>query len=573
MTASSAITAVELHTYFGPEDSPLFGAVHVPADHRVRGAVILCGSLAKEHMDTVRGLRFLAEALANRGFLALRFDYLGVGDSADEQVRNDSVARWKQSIGHAVDYVRQCGVEEIAAVGLRAGTLLLDSVLREQPRIGSVVYWDPVGRGKAFLREQQTLYRLTVGSDDTADGNDEEIPLIGATMSVAAAKEFGDLELGRDPDPVRRALVVRRPEGADKRVKALEASASVTVEIADGLEHFTQPSSFLVKIPTETVGGIADWIDVATSKQFAAVEPVVRTTAQIRLTAGEGGHVVETIEKLGGKGLFAIRARPANAHGELRTAMFFSTANDTHIGPNREWVDLGRGFAAAGGQSLRWDRTGAGESGSPAAKMTGIYTQEAIDQALEIGDIAATDPRSLLVVGVCSGSWYAAYVARSLGVGSVVLINAIAWSWRRKSAMTGEIEPDDLGVPRSDPEWQKTPRARVKRFLQTHLPYRLWLLLGKRGVTQVPEVLLRPLVSRGVPTTVILSPHDQDWFVGQRGPESLERLARRGQVPRMITTEIGDHTAYHSTVRAAVRQTVLAWASPADTEVAVVSRP
>jgi hypothetical protein len=128
--------------------------------------------------------------------------------------------------------------------------------------------------------------------------------------------------------------------------------------------------------------------------------------------------------------------------------------------------------------------------------------------------------------------------------------------------MTGEIEPDDLGVPRSDPEWQKTPRARIKKFLQRHLPYRMWHVLGVRGITQVPEVLLRPLMERGVQTTVILSPHDHDWFETQRGPEGLARLERSGRVPRITTTGIGDHTAYHAAVRSAVRDSILEWVKP-----------
>ena len=80
---SGPVATVEMPTYFGPMDSPLFGAVHVPDDRRVRGAVVICGSIAKEHMDTVRGLRLLADELASRRILTLRFDYLGVGDSAD----------------------------------------------------------------------------------------------------------------------------------------------------------------------------------------------------------------------------------------------------------------------------------------------------------------------------------------------------------------------------------------------------------------------------------------------------------------------------------------------------------
>ncbi|MGK9272101.1 alpha/beta hydrolase [Williamsia muralis] len=559
---SGPVATVEMPTYFGPVDSPLFGAVHLPADHRVRGAVVICGSIAKEHMDTVRGLRLLADELASRRILTLRFDYLGVGDSADAQVRDDTVARWKQSISTAVGYIRDCGVEEINAVGLRAGTLILDSVVGEIDSIRNIVYWDPVGRGRAFIREQQSLYRLTVGSDD-ASPDRNVVEMIGASMSAAAAKEFSDLDIRGNSEHVSNWLLVSRPEATDRRVAEMGSRDDVTHLRAEGLADFTQPSSFLVRVPVQTVGTIATWIDDTTRNDLVVAEPVIRTTAAFTPTGANDSPIIETIESLGERGAFAIRSRPGDAGVVLeKTVVFFSTANDTHIGPNREWVDLGRAIAAAGGQALRWDRTGAGESGKPGADLLGIYTEDAINQSVEIGRLAAADPRALMVTGVCSGSWYAAYVARALGAGSAVLVNSIAWSWRRKSAMTGEIEPDDLGVPRSDPEWQKTPRARVKAMLQRHLPYWMWRLLGVRGVTQVPEVLLRPLVRGGVSTTVILSPHDHDWFGSQRGPEGLARLERSGPLPRIVTTGIGDHTAYHRTVRSVIRNTILGWVEP-----------
>ncbi|PXW35273.1 UNVERIFIED_CONTAM: hypothetical protein DES50_101218 [Williamsia faeni] len=558
MTQGNRVKTIELPTFFGPEESPLFGAVHLPADRRVRGAAILCGSLGKEQGDTLRGLRLLADALAALRIMAIRFDYLGVGDSSDAQVRVDSVSRWKESVRHAVAFAHECGAEEITAVGLRAGSLILESVVDQIDSIRNVVYWDPVGRGRAFIREQQSLYKLTVGSEDIGADSDI-VPLIGTSLSAGAAKEFTDLDIRGDADGVKDWLVVRRPESTDRRVSAMVERTSASVITVEAMEAFSQPSSFLVSIPRQAVTGIATWIDQKTTRSTFGAEPEIRNVAEF--DCANGIRIREQIERLGKQGVFAIRASPAGSVSEpARTVVLFSTANDTHIGPNREWVELSREVAAHGGQAIRWDRTGVGESGDPGAKSPGIYTSEAIAEAVEIGRLACAEPSGMLVAGVCSGSWYAAYVAREIGTGAVVLINAIAWSWRRKSAMTGEIDPSDLGVPRSDPEWQKTPRARVKSFLQQNLPYRMWRLLGMRGITQVPEVLLGPVVRADVDTTVVLSPHDFDWFVSQRGPEGLKRLQRSGYTPRIVETNVGDHTAYHSGVRAAVRVPILEWA-------------
>jgi hypothetical protein len=111
----------EVPTFFGPPDSPLFGVVHLPADNQIRGGVLLCGSLGKEGMDGARLHRTLAQSLARRGFGVLHFDYLGTGDSAFAQGRDDAVAGWVASVGHAMDYLAQIGAEATTAIGIRAG--------------------------------------------------------------------------------------------------------------------------------------------------------------------------------------------------------------------------------------------------------------------------------------------------------------------------------------------------------------------------------------------------------------------------------------------------------------------
>src|SRR5882757_8567751 len=106
---AAAPTTTEVPTFFGPSDSPLFGVVHLPVDFQIRGGVLICGSLGKEGMDSARLHRTLADGLARRGFAVLRFDYLGLGDSAFGQVRDDAVANWVASVGHALDYLTLIG--------------------------------------------------------------------------------------------------------------------------------------------------------------------------------------------------------------------------------------------------------------------------------------------------------------------------------------------------------------------------------------------------------------------------------------------------------------------------------
>src|SRR6202012_466655 len=157
------LTPTEVPTFFGPSDSPLFGVVHLPVDHQIRGGVLICGSLGKEGMDSVRLHRVLAGDLARRGFGVLRFDYLGLGDSAYAQVRDDAVANWVVSVSHALDYLTLIGAKSTTAIGIRAGCLILDEYLAQPHTVSRVVYLDPAGTGRRYLREHTTLYKLLVG--------------------------------------------------------------------------------------------------------------------------------------------------------------------------------------------------------------------------------------------------------------------------------------------------------------------------------------------------------------------------------------------------------------------------
>ena len=236
------LTTTEVPTYFGPTDSPLFGVLHLPVDNQIRGGVLICGSLGKEGMDSVRLHRTLAEGLARRGFGVLRFDYLGLGDSAYAQVRDDAVANWVTSVGHALDYLTLIGAESATAIGIRAGCLILNEYLTQSPTVNRVVYLDPYGTGRRYLREHTTLFRLSVGEDAATPG---EVSIIGGRLSEHAAAEFAALRMGANPvsaHGVDNVLLVRRPAETDKRVTALASDPGVDSIITGGLPECAAPT-------------------------------------------------------------------------------------------------------------------------------------------------------------------------------------------------------------------------------------------------------------------------------------------------------------------------------------------
>ncbi|MGC1804397.1 MAG: hypothetical protein WA752_10295, partial [Mycobacterium sp.] len=210
-------------------------------------------------MESVRLHRTLAEGLARRGFGVLHFDYLGLGDSAYAQVRDDAVANWVTSVGHALDYLTLIGAESATAIGIRAGCLILNEYLTQSPTVNRVVYLDPYGTGRRYLREHTTLYRLSVGEDAATPG---EVSIIGGRLSDHAAAEFAALRMGANPvsaHGVDNVLLVGRPAETDKRVTALASAEGVESIIAGGLPECARPNElFLLPIPFTAVDSIIE---------------------------------------------------------------------------------------------------------------------------------------------------------------------------------------------------------------------------------------------------------------------------------------------------------------------------
>jgi pimeloyl-ACP methyl ester carboxylesterase len=573
------LTTTEVPTFFGPPDSPLFGVVHLPVDNQIRGGVLICGSLGKEGMDSVRLHRILANSLARRGFGVLRFDYLGVGDSAYAQVRDDAVANWVASVGHALDYLRLIGVESATAIGIRAGCLILDEYLGQGHTVNRVVYLDPPGTGKRYLREHVALFRLSVGEDTPTPG---EVSIIGAQLSDHAAAEFAALRMGANPvrdQGVENALLVGRPAETDKRVTALASAEGVDSITAAGLPECARPREFLPPIPFSAVDSIVEWIDGNVPTRSHGAIPQYRTAVTMPAEGPDGVDVVESIERIEPNGLFAIRTRPRRrSPAPAKTVLFFVTAKDSHVGPAREWVELSRRIAAAGSQAVRWDPAGLGLSGQISRDpWRFVYSKADIADAIAMARHACQDAGELELVGICSGAWYAAHVARNLGAQSAILVNQRPWNWRITPTLLGQWDArrralradaaSETGGGAGESRTKRfkallnAPREPMKSFIHNHLPRSVLRVLSWVGLLWLPEDVLTTLAGCATDVTLIVSPEDANDFTARGGRAALDPLRWGSRPPRLITTPIGDHSGYHPAILAAIRDAVLSEAA------------
>ncbi|HEV2130119.1 MAG TPA: alpha/beta fold hydrolase, partial [Longimicrobiaceae bacterium] len=118
---------------------------------------MLCYPYGQEYIRAHRSFVQLAVRLANRGFPVLRFDYFGCGDSpgATEEGR---VARWLEDIAVAAQEIRaRSGAGRLCLAGLRLGGTLATLAATARGGVDSLVLWDPVASGRAYLDELRAL--------------------------------------------------------------------------------------------------------------------------------------------------------------------------------------------------------------------------------------------------------------------------------------------------------------------------------------------------------------------------------------------------------------------------------
>ncbi|WP_338888929.1 serine aminopeptidase domain-containing protein [Rhodococcus sovatensis] len=568
-------------TWFGAESSSLLGTVHVPAGGQARGAVVLCPPLGKEQVDSYRGLTLLAQKLCATGLLVLRFDYLGTGDSHGAQDEAGAVERWQASIDTAVQFVRSCGPQDVALVGLRAGALLATTVAERNGPLTGLVLWDPVVRGRSYLHEQRALYSVSVAQDSEED---PRVSIIGAVLNPDVVPAFGALDATKLPAVGCPVIVATRPERADaKPIRAVVKNQNAEEHTLSKHELFLEPSDFEVVLPTEDISHLAKWVGNCFDSVTADVHVPLRDTA----VTGEGDNAVtETVERLGPAQLFGIRTTSRQCIPAGPTVVFYPTANEHRVGPVRSWVELSRTLAMHGVSALRFDRRGTGESGAVEDdEITRLYSDEGNEDALSAVRAAGTSPHNVMVSGMCSGSWYSSFAARELGVNSAVLLNTLDWTTRRlEFVKRASMHNEDTGLASTALDRLHDVGVAVKNSLQSSMPYPLWFWLGTRGLIQVPEISLRKLEAKNVRTTVLLSPTDADWFIANRGPEGMNRLRgkratrrRKAQSssPAVVKSYAGgDHSLYGRDLRETVRGELLRAASEAfDVEISAPAPP
>jgi alpha-beta hydrolase superfamily lysophospholipase len=565
--------------WFGPEERPLFGWLHAPVDGRARGAVVLCPALGTEAVNARDAFRRLAERLADRGFVALRFNYDGTGDSAGRQDDPGRTEAWLGDVRAALTFVRTLGLHQVSVVGLRMGaTLAVEALGASLASVNALVLWDPCPSGHTFLREQVALWSMAYGARANEDGS-VETP--GVVYSQETAETLSRVALVNATVLADHTLVLARAgRRGDRKTNAqLEGLGAQRQEVR-GQEDLLNVEPGFAEVPHETLAILCDWLADRADDETVAVANL-RTAGRSDAVVGrtsDGRAIRERPVAIGSAPLFGIVAAadidhrdnvrsesaPAQAGpGPDRwstppTVYFLNAGVLDHVGPAGIWVQLSRAWAAAGLRLVRFDFTGLGDSPRKHDRraLEYVYAPETIDEVLTaMRELSPGDPSNSILVGLCSGGYHAVEGAINGKTRGVCAVNPSLSFTPPEIQVHSPVELQTSvvdtrrqasGAKKSWTRLIPSARGRLGPLVQ-RLPDWTWWFWNRTVVDSSPARTLAKVLDNGTDMVVVAGPGEGRYLMrGEHG--RFRRLRRSGRFRMEIIPDL-EHTLFERTGR------------------------
>jgi alpha-beta hydrolase superfamily lysophospholipase len=597
---NARLTSLAECIYFGPDEGRLFGWLHRPSvGTETDTGLVICPPFGYEAICSHRASRNLAEAAAAAGIAALRFDYLGTGDSAEIEPEADQFDVWSQNILSAVSEMqKQSGISRICLLGFRIGALLAVHAANRCKAVQGLVLIAPVISGRRYLRELRTT-RLagllhsasrdsleSAAPDEAKNTQPRRLEISGFSLSAATLSTLEKIDLTQiGLPPGCDALVIdgaSLPVGrnwADEQSRLGRriqyACLPTVLEMMITAPQYALTSPPMVKT---TIEWLAPHVGKSVRAELydspaTASRPGLSTAALVLPTASDSPSATLTerpvffgLEAL----LFGIVTEPAQDENRRRAVILLNAGADHHVGPSRINVSIARRWARRGYFILRMDLGGLGDSGTrPGNHNDEVFPPAALDD-IRAGVEFLRDTyniRDITLAGLCSGAYHALRAAvAGMPVTRVLLVNPQNFFWKKGTM------PEDLQIA----EVIHNPVVYRQRVLSGAAWRRL--LTGQVNIGRIVRIYIRrsllPLESmlRDVARRLgVRLPHDLGWeleeigargvrvvFVfahGEPGIELLELEAgasvkRLGSRCRLRIIESADHVFSHSGPRA-----------------------
>lgn len=165
-----------------------------PPDTEPRGALLHVPPLFEEMNKTRRMVAVAARALAQRGFITLRIDLAGCGDSAG-RLAGTGWDEWIDDIALGWHWLRTQTDAPATLWSLRGGALLASAAQARLDDVSRWLLWQPVASGKTLLTQ---FLRLRVAADAFA--------IADASARATTARLMQSLQAGDCVDVAGYAL-------------------------------------------------------------------------------------------------------------------------------------------------------------------------------------------------------------------------------------------------------------------------------------------------------------------------------------------------------------------------------
>jgi alpha-beta hydrolase superfamily lysophospholipase len=451
--------------YFESGDDRLFAWLHQPSTPaRQKLGVVICSPFGYESICSHRSVRVFAETIADAGIPALRFDYVGSGDSADIDENSDIVKRWTQNVISAIHELRRrTGVERICLLGIRLGALLATLAAAECRMVDSLILVGPVVSGRRYVRElRMTQLAGTAMSGDTSPDGAAEVNRTkskvleagGFSLSAATLQSLTAADLQTAAPPAVRSMLILDNNTLPSAKRWAESLSQSGIE----LDYRTLPGLIEMAMTAPQFSVVPQAMMDATRRWLTALAVLAETNPAAELQtaqSGRPGQVHSSVTELSledpespqamiterpvyipsGATLFGIVTEPRTDEKRRRAVILLNPGADFHIGASRMYVSLARRWARRGYYVLRLDLGGIGDSATGAGNSDDeVFPDEAIDDIRSAIDFmrsryAISD---MTLAGLCSGAYHALRAAvNGVSTNRILMVNPQNYFWKK----------------------------------------------------------------------------------------------------------------------------------------------
>lgn len=496
--------------YFSSANRQLFAWLHTTASDKPSSiGVVICKPFGFEAMSGHLSIRAFAEAAAEAGVPALRFDYAGAGDSEDLPPEADQLEAWSQDVDAAIlELQRRTGVERICLLGFRLGALLAATAAARCPSVCSLIAIAPTTNGRRYIRELKTFELAAAARASAHDAlvldvktaGEGDLEANGFFLNARTIAALQKIDLMQLPVPnISEALIIDRDDLAGAKAWSDRLTAAGVRTHYTALPGFVQmlmrPPNLTV-VPAPMVAVAREWLAALPSRlapsdsASARLPQAVPGISELVLHSQRGATVSEhTVVLRSDPLLFGIVTVPQSGEVRRRAVILLNSGCDPHIGPRRLYVSMARDWAENGYYVLRMDIAGLGDSAErPGQERNELFPIEATEDAKAAVEFmrAHYGVGDVTLCGICSGASHTIQAAiAGVAVDRVLLVNPLIFYWKPGAVNLDEVQP-----------WEVVhkPGAYFKRIFSVAAWRRL--LFGDLSIWRIAQIYLtRPLLA------------------------------------------------------------------------------